>query len=134
MSSIEHLKNKINFSEISIELFDEVANKTAKAISDTQKREQNSHTQLRKFYDEIVMWNDKLQGKNDDEYAKSLPFIKMINAKVAYAKGRKHVDEHFVELMSHCMKQLNNSNKDTFIHFKLFMEAFMGFYKSYKSK
>ena len=132
MSSIAQIKDKIKFSPIDIELFDETADRVAQAISETQKKRHNSHTQLRKFYDEIVMWHDKLQGKENDTYIKALPFIKMINAKVAYAKGRDHVDEHYAALMSHCMKQLDPEKPETFFNFKLFMEAFMGFYKGYK--
>ena len=129
MSSIAQIKDKIKFSQIDIELFDETARKTADIIAENS-RNNNKPTQLRRFYDEIVMWYDKLQGKDNADYLKALPFIKMINAKVAYAKGRKHVDEQYVQLMSHCMRQLDKDNIDTFFHFKLFMEAFMGFYKS----
>jgi CRISPR-associated protein Csm2 len=100
----------------------------------------NKSTQLRKFYDELVMWTDKVHsiGKleagqkssdvRDARYRDSAPFIKMMNAKVAYAKGRSHVDDSFEAMFSHCIKSV--SDAETLKHAKLFMEAFMGFYKA----
>ena len=100
----------------------------------------NKSTQLRKFYDELVMWTDKVHsiGKlehgqkssdvRDARYRDSAPFIKMMNAKVAYAKGRNHVDESFEAMFSHCIKAITDA--ETLKHAKLFMEAFMGFYKA----
>ncbi len=100
----------------------------------------NRSTQLRKFYDELVMWTDKVHsiGKletgqkssdvRDARYKVSAPFIKMMNAKVAYAKGRNHVDDSFEAMFSHCIKSV--SDAETLKHAKLFMEAFMGFYKA----
>ena len=100
----------------------------------------NRSTQLRKFYDELVMWTDKVHsiGKlepgqkssdvRDARYRDSAPFIKMMNAKVAYAKGRNHVDDSFEAMFSHCIKAITDA--ETLKHAKLFMEAFMGFYKA----
>ena len=86
----------------------------------------NKSTQLRKFYDELVMWDNKtsLQPEKFDEY---IPFIQMLNAKVAYAEGRKLVDRNFVTLLNKGLKQVDSA--ETLHTFKLFMEAFMGFYK-----
>lgn len=103
-------------------------------------QDKNKSTQLRKFYDELVMWTDKVHsiGKlepgqkseavREARYRDSAPFIKMMNAKVAYAKGRNHVDDSFEAMFSHCIKSV--SNAETLKHAKLFMEAFMGFYKA----
>ncbi len=100
----------------------------------------NKSTQLRKFYDELVMWTDKVHavGKlesgqksadvREARYKDSAPFIKMMNAKVAYAKGRNHVDDNFEAMFSHCIKSI--SDAESLKHAKLFMEAFMGFYKA----
>ncbi len=104
------------------------------------QQEKNRSTQLRKFYDELVMWTDKVHaigklepGQKSSEvranrYRDSAPFIKMMNAKVAYAKGRNHVDDSFEAMFSHCIKSV--SDAETLKHAKLFMEAFMGFYKA----
>ncbi len=55
-------------------------------------------------------------------------FIRMLNAKAAYAEGRKHVDKSFVDLMAHGLKQV--TDPAALRHFKLFFEAFLGFYKA----
>ncbi|WP_367155928.1 type III-A CRISPR-associated protein Csm2 [Methylomonas sp. HYX-M1] len=107
------------------ELFNSIALDAAKQVARAGDRV-NKATQLRKFYDELVMWDQKtnLKPESFDEY---LPFIKMLNAKVAYAEGRKLVDPTFVGLLNHGLKQVDSA--ETLHTFKLFMEAFMGFYK-----
>ncbi len=131
MNNLDYLLKEIQFTTISPELFDCIADKTADFIAESGNGNKNNPTQLRRFYDEIVMWHDKLKN-NSDKYPEYIPFIKMLNAKVAYSKGRDHVDENYKKLMSHCLRQLDNEDVKTFFNFKLFMEAFMGFYKSYK--
>ncbi len=107
------------------ELFNGIAKQAAEEVASGGERV-NKSTQLRKFYDEIVLWDNKvlLHPEKFDEY---LPFIRMLNAKVAYAEGRKLVDHHFVSLLNTGLKQVICA--DTLHTFKLFMEAFMGFYK-----
>jgi CRISPR-associated protein Csm2 len=53
----------------------------------------------------------------------------MINAKAAYAEGRKPklVTTDFVYLMRNTLAQV--TDPETLTHCKLFWEAFMGFYK-----
>ncbi|WP_064039010.1 type III-A CRISPR-associated protein Csm2 [Methylomonas koyamae] len=109
------------------ELFNSVAHQAARRIAgDDLRKNDNKPTQLRKFYDEIVLWDSKvsLHPEKFDEY---LPFIRMLNAKAAYAKGRKLVDDNFVNLMHSGLAQV--VCPETLHTFKLFMEAFMGFYK-----
>jgi CRISPR-associated protein Csm2 len=107
------------------ELFNGIARNAAKEVANGGDRV-NKATQLRKFYDEIVLWDNKvlLHPEKFDEY---LPFIRMLNAKVAYAEGRKLVDHNFVNLLNNGLKQVVCA--ETLHTFKLFMEAFMGFYK-----
>lgn len=121
----------IKFKDKSMDLFDGVANRTAETIA--QARNENKATQLRKYYDEIIMWEQKVR-QSPDKYLEYLPFIKMLNAKVAYAKGRKLVDQNFVDLMRHCTKEIDDKDINTFYTFKLFFESFMGFYKMHKPK
>lgn len=107
------------------ELFNTIARDAAIQVASGGDRV-NKSTQLRKFYDELVMWDNKasMQPEKFNEY---LPFIKMLNAKVAYAEGRKLVDRNFVNLLNEGLTQVNTA--ETLHTFKLFMEAFMGFYK-----
>jgi len=125
--------SRIQFKSISADLFDEVANLMAETIANTSMRDGNKSTQLRKYYDEIIMWEQKIR-QNPDKYQEYLPFIKMLNAKVAYANGRKLVDTNFVDLMRHCTGQIQEDDINSFYTFKSFFEAFMGFYKMHKPK
>jgi CRISPR-associated protein Csm2 len=78
------------------------------------------------------MWNDELSNRSgkdkDAEYERIAPFIKMMCAMVAYAKGRGHVGNDFANLFSDVIKAVKNPT--TLKHAKLFMEAIMGFYKA----
>ena len=96
-------------------------------------RDSNKSTQLRKFYDELVMWFEKVHFERtpierEAKYTEVAPFIQMLVAKVAYAKGRGHVDDNFEKLFAHLIRQI--SDVESLKHAKLFMEAFMGFYKA----
>lgn len=113
--------------KIDPELFNSIALRAAKRIAgDDPRKNDNKPTQLRKFYDEIVLWDSKVR-QNPEKFDDYLPFIRMINAKAAYARGRKLVDDNFVDLIHKGLQQVICAQ--TLHTFKLFMEAFMGFYK-----
>jgi CRISPR-associated protein Csm2 len=117
--------------EIDANLFADIAQAKAKAIAEEGRGRKNKSTQLRKFYDELVMWHDKVFEHGVDretKYKELAPFVKMLCAKVTYAKGREHVSEGFEKLFSHVIRAINNP--DTLKQAKLFIEAFMGFYKA----
>ena len=120
-------------SPVPVELFADIAQDKAITVAQAGGGRKNKSTQLRKFYDELVLWFDKVHLERTKEakaskYTEVAPFIKMMNAKVAYAKGRDHVDECFEQMFSHLIRQITDA--DTLKHAKLFMEAFMGFYKA----
>ncbi len=115
------------------DLFDSVANEWAKIVADDKPRTKDS--QLRKFYDELLRWEDKVngngRGKREDAKVRlreHLPFIRMMNAKAAYAQGRKLVGASFVNMLRNCLEQVDD-NPDTLRNCRLFFEAFIGFYK-----
>ncbi len=117
----------INLKQIQPELFSDIAKQSAINIAGDNKHSRtNKATQLRKFYDEIVMWDNKV-AMHPEKFSEYLPFIRMLNAKAAYAEGRKLVDHKYVTLLNGCLQQVEN--EQTMRTFKLFMEAFMGFYK-----
>lgn len=122
----------IRFGEkIDANLFADIAQAKAKTIAEEGRGRKNKSTQLRKFYDELVMWHDKVFEHGVDraaKYTELAPFIKMLCAKVTYAKGRDHVSEGFEKLFSHVIRAINSP--DTLKQAKLFIEAFMGFYKA----
>ena len=121
--------NEIKFgNDKSAEIFSDIAQRAAKHIKTNKNL--NKTTQLRKFYDELTMWNDRVQLVRENKQGKFqelIPFIKMLKAKVAYAEGRKHVDKSFSEVFNRCIDQINNV--ETLRDAKLFMEAVMGFCK-----
>lgn len=121
----------INLERVPVNLYDETAENVAKKIAEPvfngKNRDANKGTQLRGFYDEIVMWEQKARRMTEAEFQEHLPLIRMLNAKVAYAKGRDLVDINYLTLMKHCLGQVNNQT--TLRNCKLFLEAFMGFFK-----
>jgi CRISPR-associated protein Csm2 len=125
----------IRLKDIPATLFSDIAQEKARAVYEAGQaaRGKNKSTQLRRFYDELVMWFEKVHFERtpkdrEAKYAEVAPFIQMLVAKVAYAKGREHVDECFEQLFAHVVKEINDAT--SLKHAKLFMEAFMGFYKA----
>jgi CRISPR-associated protein Csm2 len=112
------------FSPPDPELFNKVARQRAELVADN--RNFNKPSQIRKFYDELCMWETKV-SQEPEKFNDYLPFILMLNAKSAYANGRKLVDANFVKLIGDCLKQVKDQN--TLRICKLFFEAFLGFYK-----
>lgn len=120
----------VTFAPINAELFSQTAKNMAQAVADAD-RNRNKSTQLRRFYDELVLWETRVsqapKEHQADKFNECLPFIRMINAKAAYAEGRKLVDSTFVGLLHHTLAQVTDAK--ALATCKLFWEAFMGFYK-----
>ena len=123
-----NLNDAINLKKLSDNIFSDIAETAAKHISSPN---QNKASQIRKFYDELAMWDEKIH-RNKAEYDKSAPFIHMLKAKVAYAKGRGNVDANFVAIFNHLIDQI--SDPQTLRHAKLFFEAMLGYRKAYETK
>ena len=112
------------------DLFDGIAQEAAKIVANDRPKTKSS--QLRRFYDELRRWEARV-NEGGPEGAKEklrehLPFIRMMNAKAAYAKGRNLVGTSFVTLLGRCLDQVND-DPNALRNGKLFFEAFMGFYK-----
>lgn len=127
-SGAERSLPDFNLSNLTKELFDTIADKCAKIIA-ASSDSINKPTQIRRFYDELVMWNDRA-AVSEKAFTDALPFVYMIKSKVAYAKGRKNVDETFQKFIDKTIGQI--VDRKTLNNAKLFMEAVMGFYKQYK--
>lgn len=98
-------------------------------------KDANKPAQIRKFYDELCMWSEKTRTREALE--QNLPFIKMMNAKVAYARGRDLVDDKFVAWFSSCLSQIKAADEAgliAFQNFRTLFEAFIGFYKVARPK
>jgi CRISPR-associated protein Csm2 len=90
----------------------------------------NKRSQIRKFYDEVLLFYDNLKNKPKENFNQFLPYIKLIRAKVFYSLGRGHIDEDFKEMMERCLNQIEDW--DDFEVFKNFFEAFMGYYRFHR--
>jgi CRISPR-associated protein Csm2 len=112
------------------QLFSNCAEDAAKAVADP-RAQLNKSTQLRRFYDELVMWQEKV-GSDQTKFTDCEPYIRMLKAKAAYAMGRQHVDERFRSTFN----RLIDESKDpaTLRQAKLFFEAFMAYYKVYSKQ
>lgn len=111
-------------------LYSDVAEKAAKSVQHSGNK--NNSTQLRKFYDEVVKWNNKIQGKQDDEsreaeFRLSLPYIQKLKSQAAYAFSRDLIDENYLAIFNHCIDCITSPKMLKEV--KFFMEAMMGFYK-----
>lgn len=139
------LDDKNDFS-----LFSKTAEEAARYIryenaEEKQPTKSNKSTQIRKFYDELCMWEAKVNNinlksfskeererKRLENYNECIPFIYMMKAKVAYALARKSngttlVNQNFSNVFNQCISEIKNP--ETLKRAKLFMEAVMGFYK-----
>ena len=116
------------FSAVAYDVVDSISNK--KSESNKNKKEKiNSSTQIRRFFNELVLWQDKV-GFDEEQFKQAEPFIQMIRAKVAYAKGRKYVDVNFLEVMNRLIPQIKDT--ETLNNAKLFFEALIGFKKAFE--
>ncbi len=115
--------------KITPELFNSVAKSWAERIE--RGKPSMKKNQIRNFYDKVLELYEKSQYSNNFE-EEVLPFVKMLNSKVAYALNRspKVANEEFKKMMESCIEQVN-TKKDLEV-FKYFFEAVIGFYKGGK--
>ncbi len=120
-------------------LFSDFAERAAEGIAKSgqtttregkPKLERNKRTQIRKFYDEVLRLNGIVKS-NPGDWDVVLPYINMLIAKAAYAKGRSNlVTDDFVKLLKDCVAQVEKpADLDVFANF---FEAFMGFYRGHE--
>ena len=115
----------LNFHQ-NTELFSKVANEWAAKIASAKP--ETKTTQMRNFYDYVLKLQEKANLKNESDFkAEILPFVKMLNSKVAYANSRKVASNEFVEMINDCVSQVNTQK--SLETFKLFFEAVLGFSK-----
>lgn len=116
------------------DLFSARADELAKEIHKEQLQSRgkaNKPTQIRKFYDEVLRF-DSILKTNPAEFDSRLPYLKMLNAKAAYAMGRDLVSKGFKDFISNSLNQIKD--KDDFDAFASLFEAFIGYYKYYDEK
>lgn len=113
-------------------LFSEDAENKAKELDEAAKadgkgKEKNKSTQIRRFYDELVSWQDRV-ANDEKKFEECEAFIRMLNAKAAYAEGRKLVTPEFVKWMKECIAQIDSPRE--LRNFRLHFEAMLGFLKA----
>lgn len=118
-------KNKL----IKPDLFSTDAEILAKKVAEDGTKTCNKRSQIRKFYDEVLNFSARV-GKDPIEFEQMLPYLKMLNAKAAYAKGRGLISDSFKNFLSNSLQQVND--KDDFEVFTGLFEAFMGYYRLYR--
>lgn len=111
-------------------LFSEVAQLAAQEVANANAN-LNMASQLRRFYDELVMWQEKV-GRDDQRFTDCEPYIRMLKAKAAYAYGRQHVDANFRAMFDRLIDEAKDAA--TLRQAKLFFEAFMAFYKVFRKQ
>ncbi|MBF0502747.1 MAG: type III-A CRISPR-associated protein Csm2 [Candidatus Riflebacteria bacterium] len=113
------------------DLFSDFAEKAAKAVSGQATDKLNKSTQLRRFFDDVLTFGSRLKELPNDrqsvEFEKTLPYLKMLNAKVAYARARELISPEFKDFIGISLRQLNDL--EDFRVFHTLFEAFMGYYK-----
>lgn len=103
----------------------ELFNAEAQGFADSfhpaaQMKNGNRTTQIRRYYDALVGWQQRVGG-DAAKCREVQAFIKMLNAMVAYAKGRGPVDTTFESCLRDCIKQTTNAF--ALNHFRLHFEA-----------
>jgi CRISPR-associated protein Csm2 len=116
----------VNLKTPSADLFDGIAKSIADELTNTGG-EGNKSSQVRKFYDEIIRY----QSAGESAFPKNLPFIRMICAHAAYAKGRGHVDDNFVAFLQGGLRKVECF--DDLKMFRTLFEAVIGFMPKSKS-
>lgn len=112
-------------------LFSDTARDLAQACTpDRDKKKKNATAQIRRFYDEVVFWHDRVLKESDPElgFQKAEPFIQMLKAKAHYANGRDLIDDTCLDFLVRLADQIRDV--ETLKNGKLLFESFMG-YKKY---
>lgn len=88
-------------------------------------------TQIRKFYDDLVLLQSKVRtGMNFEE--KILPLIKMTEAKIAYSVGRGVLAKLFYDRIFPYIERIQT--KEDFDNFILFYQAVIAYMKFEEKK
>lgn len=120
-------KNSQNeLPNINLELNQDIFSSIAKDTAYSFDMNKTTSTQMRIFYDYLLKQYENSKNKSFNEI---LPFVKMLNSKVAYAFGRDKIDRNFKIMIEKCVEQINEKDSEKIEIFKLFFEAVLGFAK-----
>jgi CRISPR-associated protein Csm2 len=122
------LGHRINLRSPSKSLFDTDAEWIANRLRANEKS--NKTTQIRRFYDELLRFRASAANTTPEQFEKILPFIRMVNAKAAYASHRKAeqgylVDGNFIAFLRTMLDQVEDF--ETLKNACTLFEAVIGF-------
>jgi CRISPR-associated protein Csm2 len=114
-SELQEILKTVALAEPQPELFDDVARRISEILrpQGAGRRDPNKRSQIRRFYDEMLRFESELRRANDETFAKRLPFLKMLNARAAYAAERKAeggtlVDRNFTAFLKALLDQVED--------------------------
>lgn len=119
---LEIVLKRINLAAPHADMFDGDAQKVADVLKRGQSRT-NKSSQIRRFYDELLRYRSHVQDQEGLE--RVLPFIRMLNARAAYAMSRDLVDANFREFLRTLLGQIKD--KTTLRNACTTFEAVIGF-------
>ncbi|MFN3370892.1 MAG: type III-A CRISPR-associated protein Csm2 [Sphingomonadaceae bacterium] len=125
----------ISLAQPAADLFDAVAEKIARTLRPSASHGPNKRTQVRRFYDEMLRFRMRLPEARapdgpDEDFARALPFLRMLNARAAYAAERKGeggtlVTTEFTAFLRRLLDQV--SDRRTLANACTMFEAVIGF-------
>ncbi|WP_194745255.1 type III-A CRISPR-associated protein Csm2 [Thermaurantiacus tibetensis] len=108
----------------------------AKTLRPAAGQGPNKRSQVRRFYDELLRFRARLPvahapaGGEDEEFRRALPFIRMLNARAAYAAERKSdggnlVSAEFTAFLRRLLEEVRD--RETLANACTMFEAVIGF-------
>lgn len=130
------LLQKISLASPGPDLFDGVAQQVASTLRPTATHGPNKRSQVRRFYDELLRFRARLPVAHkpavgeDVEFGRALPFIRMLNARAAYAAERKGegsnlVSNEFTAFLRRLLEDVKD--RETLANACTMFEAVIGF-------
>jgi CRISPR type III-A-associated protein Csm2 len=144
---MDYKARQVNFytpeGDLRPELLDSEAKGLAQSFAQQKGDDSVSSTQLRRFYNDVKqlqhkiekdLGEDKIDSQDPKDLSKHLALVKMLKAKVAYARRsgtRENVSQRFVETIDRCVDSIQ-SPRD-FRAFARFFEAIVAYYYYYEA-
>lgn len=133
----KNVEQKIVNEDLFSKTAEEEAKKFLKSVSTDNRgnkrgdKDTPTSTQIRRFFNDILSIKQKIEiaplEQKNTVFKKQLPYIKMIKAKVVYAKSRDHVNYDYEKFMN---KYIDNiKDIDDFFVFCDFFESIIAYSK-----
>lgn len=130
------LLQRITLASPDPDLFDSVAQQVARTLRPAANHGPNKRSQVRRFYDELLRFRARLprahapSAGEDVDFRRALPFIRMLNARAAYAAERKGeggtlVSVEFTAFLRHLLAEVKD--RETLANACTMFEAVIGF-------